>query len=457
MPPAQGKPSSGKVGGSDIGRAKSSFTERHSLPNTGTGTLPKEKLGNAGSSNSSFPHRHADGNVDHSGRGKPDLHSGVSGDRSKTGTTNRAKFDPDLKLLTGGKPSRSLPTKDSFLKRHDANIGLHNQANIPRKTIDHRSGIGSANNHDPARHDSNHNHANRHHDDAHHHDSPHHHHAAHHSVHGALFSFGSPFGLYLDPWYGYGYGYGYGSGYRYGYPWSSQFYIGLPLFAYRPICSYGYSTGYGGFGGYGGYSSVSVYYPYQPTVVTNYSTPAADALPALPPEDTEFVDAEADFVTRGEAAFEGGKYDAAARYWRHALVDDPENGTLVLLLGQALFAGGKYEEAAGAIQHAVQILPDEKWGVVVGNYKELYPNMQEYTNQLRAAETARDKKDSPALRFLLGYHYGFLGYPKNAVRELDKTLELAPSDEIAKKLRDMFAAKLKPAEAPTTPPAPPRE
>ena len=57
----------------------------------------------------------------------------------------------------------------------------------------------------------------------------------------------------------------------------------------------------------------------------------------------------------------------------------------------------------------------------------------------------------PALRFLLGYHYGFLGYPKQAVRELVKTLELAPSDAIAKNLRRVLAAKLPAESSPTSP------
>jgi hypothetical protein len=55
-------------------------------------------------------------------------------------------------------------------------------------------------------------------------------------------------------------------------------------------------------------------------------------------------------------------------------------------------------------------------------------------------EKARtDKPDDPALRFLLGYEFGFLGYPKQAVVELDKALDLAPDDLGSEKLRDKFA------------------
>ena len=88
--------------------------------------------------------------------------------------------------------------------------------------------------------------------------------------------------------------------------------------------------------------------------------------------------------------------------------------------------------------------------MVVANYSQLYGNQQDYTDQLKALERARDAKpDSPALHFLLGYHFGYLGYPKHAVAEFDKALTLAPKDLGARKLRDIFAAKW-----PAAPPLP---
>ncbi len=121
-----------------------------------------------------------------------------------------------------------------------------------------------------------------------------------------------------------------------------------------------------------------------------------------------------------------------------------------MLLAQALLATGQYEEAAGATQAAMGMLPEDKWGVVVSNYTQLYGNVQDYTDQIRALEKARDAKpDSPALRFLLGFHFGYLGYPKQALRELDKALTLAPKDLGSRKVREIFALKV-----PDAPPAP---
>lgn len=254
-------------------------------------------------------------------------------------------------------------------------------------------------------------------------------------------SYGLNFGFgYGYPGY-YGYSYGYpGYGYGYGYP--GYGYYGSPLFAYQPICSY---------------------YAYTPVVTTGVAAqqPVQQTVGATPsPADDQTAEAPSpealedglNFASQGEQAFRDGQYEAAARDWQHAIVDDPMNGAYVLMLGQALFATGKYDQAAGAVQHATRILPEDQWGVIGSNYRELYTHIGDYTKQLRALEKARDDNpDKPALRFLLGWHYGYLGYPKEAVRELDKCLSLAPKDEVAQKIRNIMAAKLKPEDVPAAP------
>jgi hypothetical protein len=232
------------------------------------------------------------------------------------------------------------------------------------------------------------------------------------------FGFGG-FGLwgFGYPYWGYGYGYG---GYGYGYP----------AYGYN---YYGYGNGYGS--GYG-YGNGNAY------------------LAAAPPDTNPELDAPAagNFIDQGEVDFKAGKYQTAARDWQHALVEDPKNGAVMMLLAQSLFAMGQYDEAAGATQAGMQMLPEDKWGVVVSNYSQLYGNIQDYTDQLKTLEKARDAKpDAPALHFLLGFHFGYLGYPKHAVKELDKALTLAPKDLGSRKIRDIFAAKW--PEAPPLPAA----
>jgi tetratricopeptide (TPR) repeat protein len=148
-----------------------------------------------------------------------------------------------------------------------------------------------------------------------------------------------------------------------------------------------------------------------------------------------------DFATQGEQDFRAARYTDAIRNWQHALVDDPQNGGVALVLSQAFFAVGRYDEAAGVLQQAMSLLPPERWGAVVTNYAELYRSPQDYTTQLRSLEAARKDHDSPAVRFLLGFHYGYLGYPHEAVRELDRVVQMNPQDQFAKDLRKLFTDK----------------
>jgi hypothetical protein len=280
-------------------------------------------------------------------------------------------------------------------------------------------------------------------------------------------------------WGGRGYYGGYGWGYRgygwRGYGWGFPYYgygLGLGLgvgLGYGLYGGYGYGYPYGYYGGYGyGYPGYG-YYGYDP-----YATGAAGAYgPAYPPSgygasnasaaasappitaDSSAQDAARSFADEGEAAFKKGNYAGAMYALRHAAVDDPKNAVVVLLLGQALFATGKFDEAAGATQAAMRQLPQEKWGVVISHYTELYADTKDYTRQLRALEAAvKEKPGDPALRFLAGFHYAYLGFAQQAIDQLDKTLKLAPRDEMARQLRDELRGKLGGNSVPPLPPAP---
>jgi len=218
-----------------------------------------------------------------------------------------------------------------------------------------------------------------------------------------FFGFGSPFGLYGGwlPTYGYP-----------NFAYNSGGYVPAPTFDYAPD----YSSG--------GYA------------------PATPGEGPTPPS-SESMDRAVDFAQRGEMEFKDGRFDLALRNWRHALVDDPRNGGLVLLMAQAMFQTGNFNEAAGAVQHGLTMLPSDQWGIVLENYTKLYGQTQPFVDSLRDLEKRRkEKPDDPSVRFLLGYEYGFLGYPKEAIVELDKVLKLAPKDEVAKKLRELMVTKL---------------
>jgi hypothetical protein len=272
-------------------------------------------------------------------------------------------------------------------------------------------------------------------------------------------------------WGGYGYGRGYyGPGWGRGYGWG-----GYPYYGYGVGLGIGLGVGYGlsagyGYGGYGYYPGYGYYgyYPYgassnvyyAPTYSTYVNnppdTPATQsaATETAPPQAAIGMAASTrEFAEKGEEAFKVGKYQDAIYAWRHAVVDDPQNGLLTMMLSQALFASGKYEEAAGATQAAMHLLPKDQWGVVVTHYTQLYGRAHDYTNQLRALEKAvKAKGDEPAVRFLIGFHYAYLGFLERAIDELDDAIRLAPRDEMARQLRDELRAKrAKPAAVPPLP------
>jgi len=215
---------------------------------------------------------------------------------------------------------------------------------------------------------------------------------------------------------------------------------------------YGLGVGYG-YGAYG-YGYPAYYYGgtyYNNTTVVN--TPVVTASNTTT-DDVAAAKAR-EFIDRGEAAFRAGKYDDAVYAFRHAVVDAPQNAVLLLQLSQALFATGKYEEAAGATQAAMRMLPKEEWGAIVSRYPEVYGKSQDYTQQLKSLEKAlKHKPKDPALRFLAGYHYGYLGFLKPSIEQLDKVIEIEPRDEMAKKLRDEFKSRLGIVDVPAVPPAP---
>ncbi|MBC8113834.1 MAG: hypothetical protein H7062_05615, partial [Candidatus Saccharimonas sp.] len=243
-----------------------------------------------------------------------------------------------------------------------------------------------------------------------------------------------------------------------------------PVCAYQPI-DYGYASALPGLGGYSsvglglGATTLSYSPVAQATMLGGLNaTPTDGAVTALAPQLAS-ADPKAnaggalpsaeEYAQIGESSFKARDYKSAVRAWRHGIVDDPDNGVLVLMLAQGMFATEQFNEAAGATQFAMQSLPPEKWDVVIKNYRELYGKVDDYTAQLRALEkAAKEKTDDPGLRFLLGYHYGFLGFPKEAVVQLEKCVSLAPDDDMAQKLLTVFQDKLPKGEKKEELPAP---
>jgi tetratricopeptide (TPR) repeat protein len=182
------------------------------------------------------------------------------------------------------------------------------------------------------------------------------------------------------------------------------------------------------------------YYPLYPSVGLRPMTPLTPAglyqVPRLflSPEDTRRP--EVDWYGRGRSEFFRREYGDAAREWRRAVEREPKDGNLRAQLALALFQAGDYTDAADAVRRALPLLPREKWRSVVANRDPFYRDPSDYTDRLRDLEQAsRKKPEDSSLHLLLGYHYAFLGRNRDALRELDRTLQLSPKDETARKLR----------------------
>jgi hypothetical protein len=223
-----------------------------------------------------------------------------------------------------------------------------------------------------------------------------------------------------------------------------------PYFGYYPYCNSFY---------FGAYDCPPPYTPFAPVYVpvpvpsySNENPYDINNSVSLPVDNGDYTLASGTrdpaamssgpFDRQGDYAFRARDYMAANRDWQHAVVDDPSNGALAMKLALAMFAVGKYREAAGITQHALMLLPQENWGEAVSDYKKLYASPKDYLDQLKSlAKASADKPNDPALRFLLGFHYGYSGRVADAVRELDKLVQLEPRDQLGRKLRDLLADK----------------
>ena len=110
---------------------------------------------------------------------------------------------------------------------------------------------------------------------------------------------------------------------------------------------------------------------------------------------------------------------------------------VLLLAPQLSFARGMSGGAAGrAGSSSFSSVGSRSAPMVVTRPRVLVPSPLK-----NLAKAATDKPNDPALRFLLGFHYGYSGRVADAVRELNKLVQLEPKDQLGRKLRDLMADK----------------
>ncbi|MCG8586591.1 MAG: hypothetical protein MI757_17955 [Pirellulales bacterium] len=243
-------------------------------------------------------------------------------------------------------------------------------------------------------------------------------------------------------------------------------------YRYRPywwVGLLGYGLGYLHGGYYGGYYYSEPYY-YGSTVYAQpyavYDVPVDDGIvvPEAGPEAPAQVadgDLSEQYLIAAEDAFRAAKYDKALRDIQHALLELPGDGRAILFLSQALLATGRYQAATSAAYQGMSLLDEKDWGFVAENYDKYYGNDDYVAQMKKLGEYIKANPKSAYAYALRGYHWGFLGYPDAARKDLAKAVELEPRDEMAARLLKKFGGKVPEAkpeadvdEGPALPPPP---
>lgn len=142
-------------------------------------------------------------------------------------------------------------------------------------------------------------------------------------------------------------------------------------------------------------------------------------------------------------ALKAGKPEAALAALEPIAADAAQRPWAELLRSHALFFMGRFEEAAVALRPAVAALPWEQQQRVLQGFEQDYPSGKAYTDRLRQLEQAiAAKPRDPQLRFLLGYHYGYLGFLPEGVTEFSQVLQLTPDDAEAAQLQRQWTQQL---------------
>lgn len=140
------------------------------------------------------------------------------------------------------------------------------------------------------------------------------------------------------------------------------------------------------------------------------------------------------FQQQAEAAFLAHEYQAAERAVTHAIVEDPDNGQLLLFASQTKFAVGNYPAALSLIERATTLLPESEWNYVVKNFRKIYNNADYVTQMDALTQHMKDQPNDFVAKILRGYHYYGLGHPDAAARDFNAALKIQPDDALAKKL-----------------------
>jgi tetratricopeptide (TPR) repeat protein len=151
-------------------------------------------------------------------------------------------------------------------------------------------------------------------------------------------------------------------------------------------------------------------------------------------------------------SFMSGDYKTALSRVESAIAKLPNDVVLHEFRGLALFALKRYQESAAAVYAVLSVGPGWDWTTLCS----LYPDVDVYTEQLRALEEYRRQNPKSAeARFLLAYHYLTCGHNEAAAKELKEVVSLNPKDQLSAQLLASLTNPADADEAKTNEPAAP--
>ena len=227
-------------------------------------------------------------------------------------------------------------------------------------------------------------------------------------------------------WGGLGFGLGYGLGW------------GLPAWGYGS--SYYNNWGYSNY--YNPYYDASPVVIQTPMIVNNTTVPPIDYSQPIdttgPPPAATVVNNANGVFDAARVAFKDGDYAKALKDVDQALAITPNDTAMHEFRALALFALKQYDKAAASLYAVLSVGPGWDWSTMIG----LYPNVDVYTEQLRAAEAYSDEHpDWTPVRFVLAYHYLTAGFKDAAITELQQIVKRKPSDQLSAQLLAQLTQK----------------
>ena len=183
-----------------------------------------------------------------------------------------------------------------------------------------------------------------------------------------------------------------------------------------------------------GWGYVPYYNPYyfatpvtvgQPLGAFNYAAPINTA--AAPPV-TAVAEAAVGTLDTAREAFRDGNYERALKLIDEAIAKMPNDPVLHEFRALVLFALKDYDRCAAVLYAALSVGPGWDWTTLVS----CYPNVETYTDQLRALEAScKAHPESAAPHFVLADQYISQGHTDAALKELKTVVKLQPNDALS--------------------------